>query len=243
MGTAEIVPGWYADPSVPGNIRYWDGAGWTEHSAAPLHTFAPSALNAGPPPGYSLGVAPPPPVTPRRPRRRLPLPAFFILGTALIGFPLAIGIGVLAAHAAAPPPLETPVPAGSSTSGATPGPSETPVPAESPALAEDPADTAAKKDAAALGLGIKRFYQQTMQGGVAAPEVSVANGKYILGPVLTTSGPWQWPPIPMSEGVSLGGQAGTGQDDWCVWVRADGGTVKDWQVTNEGVTPGTCGLG
>src|SRR5438552_7288554 len=27
--------GWYADPTVPGRVRYWDGAAWTTYSAAP----------------------------------------------------------------------------------------------------------------------------------------------------------------------------------------------------------------
>jgi hypothetical protein len=173
----------------------------------------------------SLPNAPTPPPAPPRPRRRLPLPALFVLGTALIGFPLAIGIGVLAGLASAPPPLETPVPA------------------VTPAQGENPADAAAKKDATAIGLGIERFYQQTPQGGIAAPVVTVSDGAYILGPVETGSGEWNWPPISMSEGVALGGQTGTRQDDWCVWVRADGGTVKNWQVTTDGVAAGTCHVG
>ncbi len=28
-------PGWYDDPEVPGDKRYWDGSGWTEHRAQP----------------------------------------------------------------------------------------------------------------------------------------------------------------------------------------------------------------
>jgi Domain of unknown function (DUF4190)/Protein of unknown function (DUF2510) len=34
------VPGWYADPEVPGGMRYWDGGSWSEHRTPP----------AGPPP-------------------------------------------------------------------------------------------------------------------------------------------------------------------------------------------------
>jgi uncharacterized protein YbjQ (UPF0145 family) len=27
----EVAPGWYPDPQAPGQVRYWDGAAWTEH--------------------------------------------------------------------------------------------------------------------------------------------------------------------------------------------------------------------
>ncbi len=130
MSSAEVTPGWYPDTLAPGHIRYWDGVRWTEHTAAPLpHTtdgafYAPPALQD----------------RPRAPRQRPPMPALFVAGTVLIGFPLAIAIGVIAAHASAPAPLEVPV-------------SGHPM---------EPADAAAHKDAAAIGLGIERFYQQPL---------------------------------------------------------------------------------
>jgi hypothetical protein len=53
------VPGWYADPSGPGALRYWDGAAWTQHvqpmpaaPIAPAPTYPPQ-----PYPTYG-GVAP-----------------------------------------------------------------------------------------------------------------------------------------------------------------------------------------
>ena len=64
MGTEEQNPppaGWYADPEGgAGQMRYWDGARWTEHRHDPAGATAPVP-------------APPrlrPPRRPRRPRAR-----------------------------------------------------------------------------------------------------------------------------------------------------------------------------
>ena len=45
------VPGWYADPEVPGGMRYWDGSAWSPNRVPP-----PQAM------GYP---AHPPPATPK----------------------------------------------------------------------------------------------------------------------------------------------------------------------------------
>lgn len=220
MSSEETTPGWYPDAVTPGHMRYWDGSRWTHHTVAP-RPIAPG----GEQPARASQT------TPRAPQRRPPLPALFVVGTVLIGIPLAIAIGVIVARASAPLPLAAPAPAHVDQAAS----------AQSPSPIVDAADAAAHADAAAIGQGIKRFYQQTPQGGIAAPVVTVADGAYILGPVNTGTSVWEWPPIAMSEGVSLGGQTGTRQDDWCVWVHADGGTVGAWQVTPEGVTAGHCG--
>jgi uncharacterized membrane protein YhaH (DUF805 family) len=51
---AATVPsaGWYADPAGSGQLRYWDGAAWTDHlsavpAAAPLYGSAPAYAAAG----------------------------------------------------------------------------------------------------------------------------------------------------------------------------------------------------
>ena len=56
--TASIAPGWFADPDVAGQRRYWDGQGWTEHVAMAddidlrEHRVVPTVARA---PGASAG--------------------------------------------------------------------------------------------------------------------------------------------------------------------------------------------
>ena len=34
-GSSEQIPaGWYPDPNIAGTMRYWDGDGWTDHTAS-----------------------------------------------------------------------------------------------------------------------------------------------------------------------------------------------------------------
>jgi uncharacterized protein YbjQ (UPF0145 family) len=49
----EVAPGWYPDPQSPGQLRYWDGANWTEHTQA-----AGAAAEASAPPGGSERATP-----------------------------------------------------------------------------------------------------------------------------------------------------------------------------------------
>jgi uncharacterized RDD family membrane protein YckC len=50
---SDSIPGWYPDPAVAGQQRYWDGTQWTEN-VAPM----PQAAPPPPPPGYA--PTPPP---------------------------------------------------------------------------------------------------------------------------------------------------------------------------------------
>src|SRR5439155_327839 len=49
----DVAPGWYPDPQTQGQLRYWDGATWTEHT----QYAGPGADAAAPPEGSGQGVA------------------------------------------------------------------------------------------------------------------------------------------------------------------------------------------
>lgn len=47
---AAIPAGWYADPAVPGQLRYWDGSAWTGHTSPAGYTPNPAASQTQPVP-------------------------------------------------------------------------------------------------------------------------------------------------------------------------------------------------
>ena len=54
--TPTPLAGWYADPTVASQLRYWDGTTWTAHTA-PATVSAPAEPLAGPAPSTSSRTA------------------------------------------------------------------------------------------------------------------------------------------------------------------------------------------
>ena len=55
-GAPQTPPGWYPDPQVPGQQRYWDGTAWTQSAAPAAQQWAQPAGPGGQPPKRSGGI-------------------------------------------------------------------------------------------------------------------------------------------------------------------------------------------
>jgi hypothetical protein len=171
--------------------------------------------------------------------------ALFVAGTALVGIPLAITIGVLAAHAAAPEPLPARhVPPTTSTQPST-QPSVRPSTHPSPQSSADAAAAAAaaKKDVAAIAEAVQDFYSTPSHANAQPPVVIFAFEKYsmILRPEPGgSSDPWSWPDIVASDGVVNAGVWGSSPDTWCAWVYMGEDSGQIWHATANGVSSGDC---
>ncbi|WP_062209739.1 DUF2510 domain-containing protein [Demequina oxidasica] len=56
--TDSPVPGWYTDPQDATGLRYWDGAGWTEHTHSAADAAAATAAASAMPPATTQQSAP-----------------------------------------------------------------------------------------------------------------------------------------------------------------------------------------
>ena len=94
-------------------------------------------------------------------------------------------------------------------------------------------DTSAKADAVALGDQLTLYY---VDHAGPPPTITVSGSKYVLnipGEAAIEVG--------SSKGVTIGGVSGSGTSDWCVWVTAAEGQLKDFQFSSlAGLGPGHC---
>lgn len=92
QGSTQAAPpaDWYADPTQPGTLRYWDGTAWTSHTAP-----APAQSTSGQPTfatfDTAAGVGTPPAPAPKR--RRLVTVASIVGGIVVVLGIRLIGIG------------------------------------------------------------------------------------------------------------------------------------------------------
>jgi hypothetical protein len=89
-------------------------------------------------------------------------------------------------------------------------------------------DAAAKADVSRLGIDINVWY---VDHEGAPPAITVRGGYYYVDGVRSAM---------VSASVKLGGQTGTTQNDWCVWVTNQNGDLKDFQYTSDGLSSGRC---
>ncbi|MEP6843049.1 MAG: DUF2510 domain-containing protein [Pseudolysinimonas sp.] len=82
-GAAAVPAGWYADSTVPGQLRWWSGAEWTEHVSAPSIGAAP---NNGAAP--NIGAAPYTGAVPMRPALPSDRPIYSVFIWLIVLMPL-----------------------------------------------------------------------------------------------------------------------------------------------------------
>lgn len=114
---SDVPPGWYPDQSDAGLLRYWDGRGWTEHTAP--------AIPPAPGPGTTPAAVEP--LSPAAPAYIAPTPAAAPpasnVGDAVFGAPsFASGSGAQVPDYKLNPPASTTVSAPSTFSAAPPPP-------------------------------------------------------------------------------------------------------------------------
>ena len=240
LSSAEIAPGWYPDSAIPGRIRFWDGFAWTEHVAiASGQQPSVLAIEPGNPPWLPTSALAP--RAPRAPRRQVPLAAKFVLGTALIGFPVAILIGVLAARASSPAPLEMPVAAADAET-ADGSATVDPEPRADAIARAKTEDANAMVDVAALADAVADFYSNPDRASAGPPTVAFADGTYSLfdAPAYGESADWSWPDFAASPGVRNAGVYGYSAETWCAWVYIGEDPGRIWKATSDGVSAGDC---
>jgi Domain of unknown function (DUF4190)/Protein of unknown function (DUF2510) len=81
----QTPPGWYADPQLPSQMRYWDGEAWTA-------SVAPAVGVAGTDHGYGYGYGAMAPVAPSTNGFAIASLVCSIVGLAMCGVPGILGV-------------------------------------------------------------------------------------------------------------------------------------------------------
>lgn len=141
---SNVPAGWYPSPEDSTQVRYWDGAQWTQHSApaaapvpAPVVDSAPPALSAAAYPAPAPFASPAPIAAPASAKKKWLIGGAIAAGVIVVGsVGAAIGSGgsdrdEAPQASAAPAVVQTEEPA-EPTPTPTPTPTATPTPAPAP---------------------------------------------------------------------------------------------------------------
>lgn len=110
MSQQQYGPGWYPDPEDASQLRWWDGAGWTEQTQTPASTPAPVTTKK---PIYKRGW-------------------FWVIVAVILGIGYASGRDESDDPSSTPTPTPYPIHSTVPMASSTPKPTPTPTPTPSP---------------------------------------------------------------------------------------------------------------
>ena len=220
---AGVPAAWYADPETSGQMRYWDGSGWTENqiptpptappTAPPANVVAPSAAASGPtsaPSGHRRAA-------PKKSRRTALIAAAVaaVLIAAIAGFALRPSNDGSAIGATSPTPTPSDSPSLSPSPSISPTP--TPSPSTTPTTTTTPTPRVTPSPPPTSPAAIPQPYEKQSFSGTGRKVVRLTR---VVGPVLVT-------------------MKHTGLSNFTVWAVDSGGKKNDLLANTIGNYSGT----